>query len=185
MNRLWELRHNIEILINSTRMRPCTRELSWQKSWLERRHTPHGTNTTKQIFHSIYTGRSCSFLTSTAITEVQMGEMSKLGWLIRWSTRDMWADSLYFLYVVFGSICKTFASFQHILWLSTYACWANYDFCALCSYDPHHMQPFRGKFPTAVKVRMTSCSLMGRYHCFGRPCIYQKEAESCNHATYM
>jgi hypothetical protein len=59
---------------------------------------------------------------------VQMGEMSKLGWLIGWSSRDMWVDSLYFLYVVFGSICKTFASLQHILWSSLYACWANFYF---------------------------------------------------------
>jgi hypothetical protein len=44
-----------------------------------------------------YTGRTYSFLTSAAITRVQMGEMSKLGWLIGWSTRDTWADSLYFL----------------------------------------------------------------------------------------
>jgi hypothetical protein len=57
-----------------------------------------------------------------------MGEMSKLGWLTGWCSRDMWADSLYFLYVVFGSICKTFASFQHILWPYSYACWANFDF---------------------------------------------------------
>jgi hypothetical protein len=41
-----------------------------------------------------------------------MGEMSKLGLLIGWSSRDMWADSLYSLYVVFGSTCKTFAYFQ-------------------------------------------------------------------------
>jgi hypothetical protein len=47
---------------------------------------------------------------------VQMGEMSKLGSLIGWSVRDMWADSIYFLYVAFGSICKTFASFQRTLW---------------------------------------------------------------------
>jgi hypothetical protein len=45
-----------------------------------------------------------------------MGEMSKLGWLIGWSSKDMWADPFYFLYVVLGSICKTLASFQHILW---------------------------------------------------------------------
>jgi hypothetical protein len=41
--------------------------------------------------------------------------MSQLGWLIGWYVRDMWADLLYFLYVVFGSVCKTFASFQHIV----------------------------------------------------------------------
>jgi hypothetical protein len=33
--------------------------------------------------------------------------------VIGWSVRDVWADSLYFLYVVFGSICKTISSFQH------------------------------------------------------------------------
>jgi hypothetical protein len=59
---------------------------------------------------------------------VQTGEMSKLGWLIGWSIRDIWADSLYFLHMVFGSICKTFVSFQHILRTSSYACWANFDF---------------------------------------------------------
>jgi hypothetical protein len=33
----------------------------------------------------------------------------------------MWADLMYLLYVVFGSICKTFASLGHILWPSSYA----------------------------------------------------------------
>jgi hypothetical protein len=77
---------------------------------------------------SNYTWWSCSFFISAVITGVQMGEMSKLGWLIGWPSREMWADSLYFLHVLFGSICKTFASFQHILWPSSYACWANFDF---------------------------------------------------------
>jgi hypothetical protein len=76
----------------------------------------------------MYTRRICSIFTSVAITEVQIGEMSKLGSLIGWSSRDMWEDSLYFLYVVLGSICKTFASFQHILRHFSYACWANSDF---------------------------------------------------------
>jgi hypothetical protein len=57
-----------------------------------------------------------------------MGGMSKTGSLIGWSIRDMWADSLYFLHVVFGPICKNFASFQHISWPSSYAYWANFDF---------------------------------------------------------
>jgi hypothetical protein len=74
------------------------------------------------IFHSNYSWWSCSFFISSVITGVQMGEISKLGWLICWSSRDMWADSLYFLYVVLGSICKTLASFQYILWSSSYAC---------------------------------------------------------------
>jgi hypothetical protein len=32
-----------------------------------------------------------------------------------WSSRDTWANSSYFLYVVLGSIYKTFSSLQHIL----------------------------------------------------------------------
>jgi hypothetical protein len=32
-----------------------------------------------------------------------MGEMSRLGCLTGWSSRDMWADSLCFLYVVLDS----------------------------------------------------------------------------------
>jgi hypothetical protein len=58
---------------------------------------------------------------------VQTVEMSKLGWLIGWSSRDMWTDSLYFLYVVLDSICKTFSSFQHTLWPPSCACWANFN----------------------------------------------------------
>jgi hypothetical protein len=37
-----------------------------------------GTNIKTQFSHVIYTGRSCSFLTSAVITGVQMGEMPKL-----------------------------------------------------------------------------------------------------------
>jgi hypothetical protein len=40
----------------------------------------------------------------------------------------MWVDFLCFVYVVFGSLCKTFTSIQHILWPSSYTCWANFDF---------------------------------------------------------
>jgi hypothetical protein len=56
-----------------------------------------------------------------------MGEMSRLGCLTECSSRDMWADSLYFLYVVLDSICKTISYFQHILWLSLYVCYVNFD----------------------------------------------------------
>jgi hypothetical protein len=34
---------------------------------------------------------------------------------------------LYFLYVALGSVCKTFALSQQILWPSSCACWANCD----------------------------------------------------------
>jgi hypothetical protein len=58
---------------------------------------------------------------------VQLGEMSRQGWLINYLL-DVWANSSYFLYVVFGSICKAFASFQHILWPSLYAYFAIWFF---------------------------------------------------------
>jgi hypothetical protein len=60
-------------------------------------HSLYGTNIETQFSHIMYTGQGCSFLTSDVIMGAQMGEMSKLGWLIRWSTGDMWVDSLYFL----------------------------------------------------------------------------------------
>jgi hypothetical protein len=121
----------------------------------------------KQISHSVYTRQSCSFLTSVVITGVQMREMSKLGWLIRWSSRDMWVDSLYFLYVVFGSICKTFASFQDILWPFLYACWADFDF----SSKPH--------------VRLYLCSLMHTFIevCLFRQCNIHKHMGCCTHTA--
>jgi hypothetical protein len=37
------------------------------------------------------------------------------------------ATELLYLYMVFGSICKTSASFQHNFWRSLYSCWANFD----------------------------------------------------------
>jgi hypothetical protein len=40
----------------------------------------YGTNTKNTILTMVYTGQSCSFLTSVAMIRVQMGEMSKL-WL--------------------------------------------------------------------------------------------------------
>jgi hypothetical protein len=58
------------------------------------------------------------------------------------TSRDMRADTLYFPYMIFGSICSTLASFQHILWPSSYACWANLEFSnrpclrlCLCSFQ--------------------------------------------------
>jgi hypothetical protein len=54
------------------------RVLSEQKSSLKRQ-IPCTVPTEKHYFHSVYTGWSCSFLTSATIMGVQMGEMSKLG----------------------------------------------------------------------------------------------------------
>jgi hypothetical protein len=77
---------------------------------------------------SVYTGRICSILNSDVITGIQIGEVSKPGLLIARSSRDMWVDSFYLLYVVFVSICNAFPSVQLILWPSSYACSANSDF---------------------------------------------------------
>jgi hypothetical protein len=57
------------------------------------------TNVKTQLARKMYTGQSCSFLTSNAIMGVQMGDVR--------ATADMWADSLCFLYVVFSSGSET------------------------------------------------------------------------------
>jgi hypothetical protein len=75
--------------------------LSEYKSSLKR-NSLYGTNIKTQFSHIIYTGWSCSFLTSAAIMGVQVREMSELGWLIGWATRDMWEDPLYFLNTSFN-----------------------------------------------------------------------------------
>jgi hypothetical protein len=95
-------------------MWPCTRELSKNKSSLGKQILRMVPTQNHKFSHSIYTGWSSSSFTSAVIMGVHMGQMSKLGWLIGWSIRDMWADPLYFLQVVFGSICKTLTLFQHI-----------------------------------------------------------------------
>jgi hypothetical protein len=48
--------------------------------------------------------------TSLLIKGIQMGEMSKLGWLIELVKHAIWADSLYFLYLLLVSISKILAS---------------------------------------------------------------------------
>jgi hypothetical protein len=42
---------------------------------------------------------------------IQIGEMSKLDWLIGLVEHAMWADSLYFLYLVLLSVSKILARF--------------------------------------------------------------------------
>jgi hypothetical protein len=49
---------------------------------------------------------------------LQIGEKSKLGWLIGLFKHAIWADSLYFLYLLLLSISKILASSQLILALS-------------------------------------------------------------------
>jgi hypothetical protein len=66
--------------------------------------------------------------TSLLMRGIQIGEMSKLGWLIGLTKHAIWADSLYFLYLLLLSISKTLASPHPTLWPSSYACCANFDF---------------------------------------------------------
>jgi hypothetical protein len=54
-------------------------------------------------------------LTSLLIKGIKMGEMSKLGWLIGLVKHAMWADSLYFLYLLLLSISKILPSTQPTL----------------------------------------------------------------------
>jgi hypothetical protein len=51
--------------------------LDWKHHWILMVPTQE-----KQNFHLNYTLWSCRFLISAVITGVQIGEMSKLGWLI-------------------------------------------------------------------------------------------------------
>jgi hypothetical protein len=48
----------------------------------------------------------CELVTSLMIRGIQMGEMPKLGWLIELVERAVWANSLYFLYLLSLSISK-------------------------------------------------------------------------------
>jgi hypothetical protein len=49
---------------------------------------------------SDHTDLPCELLTSLLIRGIQMGEMSKLGWLIGLVKHAIWADPLYFLYLL-------------------------------------------------------------------------------------
>jgi hypothetical protein len=51
----------------------------------------------------------CELLTLLLIRGIQMGEMSKLGWLIGLVKHAIWADSFYFLYLLL-SVSKILAS---------------------------------------------------------------------------
>jgi hypothetical protein len=63
-----------------------------------------------------------NLLTSSLMRGIHKGEISKLGWLIGLVEHAMWADSLYFLYLLLLSVSKTLASSQPTLWPSSYAC---------------------------------------------------------------
>jgi hypothetical protein len=115
-------RKNIKLLKLHTYKKLHQRSISTEIITREKQHFLWYQHKKNIISHSNYTWRSCNFLTAAMIMGVQIGETSKLGSLVGWSSRHMWADSKYFLYVVLGSICNTFASFQHILWPSSYAC---------------------------------------------------------------
>jgi hypothetical protein len=68
---------------------------------------------------SLNTDLLCELETSLLMRGIQIGEMSKLGWLIRLVEHDIWADSLYFQYLMFLSISKILVSSQPTLWPSS------------------------------------------------------------------
>jgi hypothetical protein len=49
---------------------------------------------------------SCEMLTSLLIRQFQMGEMSELGRLVELVKHAIWADSLYFLYLLLLSVSQ-------------------------------------------------------------------------------
>jgi hypothetical protein len=53
---------------------------------------------------SRHTDLLCELETSLLMREIQMGEMFKLGWLIGLVNHAIWANSLYFLYLLLLSI---------------------------------------------------------------------------------
>jgi hypothetical protein len=55
---------------------------------------------------SDHTNHPCEFLTSLLTRGIQMGEISKLGWLIGLVKHAIRDDSLYFLYLLSLSISK-------------------------------------------------------------------------------
>jgi hypothetical protein len=56
----------------------------------------------------------CSNLWTTSLmTGIHMRDIYKQCWLIELTSRDMWADSLYFLYKMLSSMYNTLDSFQH------------------------------------------------------------------------
>jgi hypothetical protein len=66
-----------------------------------------------------YTDFHFDLLASWLIRGIHMGEISKLGWLMGLIKQVMWADSLYFLYLLLLSISKTLAWSQPTLWPSS------------------------------------------------------------------
>jgi hypothetical protein len=60
---------------------------------------------------SRHTDLLCEVETSLLIRGIQIGEMSKLGWLIGLVKHAIWANSLYFLYLLILKIeCNRFYS---------------------------------------------------------------------------
>jgi hypothetical protein len=57
----------------------------------------------------------CELVTSLVTRGIQMGEMSKMGWLIGLVKHAIWADALYFLYLLLLSISRILPSFQPTL----------------------------------------------------------------------
>jgi hypothetical protein len=68
----------------------------------------------KNLSH--HTDLLCELATALLIRRIQMGDMSRLGWLTGLIKHAIWADSLYSLYLLLLSISKILASSQLTLY---------------------------------------------------------------------
>jgi hypothetical protein len=68
----------------------------------------------------------CELETSLLMRGIQIGEMFRLVWLIGVLKYVIWADSLYFLYLLVLSVSKILVSSHPTLWIR--ACGANFNF---------------------------------------------------------
>jgi hypothetical protein len=64
---------------------------------------------------SRHTDLLCELVTPLFIWGIQIGEMSNLDWPIELVKHAMWANSLYFLYLLLLSVSKILASSQPTL----------------------------------------------------------------------
>jgi hypothetical protein len=66
---------------------------------------------------SRHTDLLCELETSLLMREIQIGEMSELGWLIRLVKHAIWADSLYVLYLLLRSFSKIIPAYSMTLFI--------------------------------------------------------------------
>jgi hypothetical protein len=79
-----------------------------------------------------HTDLLCKLVTSLLIRRIQMREMSKLDWLTGLIKHAIWADSLYFLYLLLLSIYKILIFLEDPLFESRTARGCLFRLCSFC-----------------------------------------------------